>query len=64
MRKKTEMVRKNIYLTQKQIKTLEIDASMNGIVFSEMLRRILDKYIDGFMELPGNGDRWIRYLQQ
>lgn len=45
MRKKSQMVRKNIYLTINQIKELEKNAYENGIVFSEMLRRILDKYI-------------------
>ena len=45
MRNKTEMVRKNFYLTKKQIEELDKDALQNGISFSEMLRRILDKYI-------------------
>lgn len=45
MRNKIEMERKNFYLTKKQAEELEKDANRNGITFSEMLRRVLDKFI-------------------
>jgi len=45
MRNKTEMVRKDFYLTKKQVEILNNESSMLGITFSEVLRRILDSYI-------------------
>ena len=45
MRNKTEMKRKNFYLTKKQIEMLEVMSIKNGISFSEMLRRAIDIYI-------------------
>ena len=39
------MVRKDFYLTKKQIKMLNNEAVNSGITFSEILRRILDDYI-------------------
>lgn len=44
MRNKTEMLRKNFYLTKKQIEMLDREALKSGITFSEMLRRVLDDY--------------------
>ncbi len=44
MRNKTEMKRKNFYITKKQIEMLDYEASKAGITFSEMLRRVLDDY--------------------
>ena len=45
MRNKTDMVRKDFYLTKKQIETLSKEAFKAGVTFSEILRRILDCYI-------------------
>ncbi len=46
MRNKTEMIRKDFYLTKKQIEVLEKEAKEKGVTFSEILRRILDNYIN------------------
>ena len=45
MRNKTEMIRKDFYLTRKQIEALEKESNDIGVTFSEILRRILDNYI-------------------
>jgi hypothetical protein len=45
MRKKTEMLRKDFYLTKKQVEFIDKEAIEKGITFSEILRRILDNYI-------------------
>ena len=45
MRKKTEMLRKDFYLTKKQVEFIDKDAAEKGVTFSEILRRILDNYI-------------------
>jgi len=39
------MIRKDFYLTSRQIEILEKEAYEAGITFSEILRRILDDYI-------------------
>ena len=46
MRNKTEMVRKDFYLTKKQVEMLEKEAIDKGVTFSEILRRILEDYIE------------------
>jgi len=47
MRNKTEMIRKDFYLTKKQVEILNGESATLGITFSEILRRILDSYIRG-----------------
>jgi len=45
MRNKTEMIRKDFYLTKNQVESLNKEASKIGITFSEILRRILDDHL-------------------
>lgn len=46
MRNKTDMVRKDFYLTKKQVTFAKEEANKIGVTFSEILRRILDSYIN------------------
>jgi len=47
MRNKTEMIRKDFYLTKKQVEIIDKEANEKGVTFSEILRRILDEYVGG-----------------
>jgi predicted DNA binding CopG/RHH family protein len=40
------MTRKNIMLTEKQIALVKKKADIQGISFSEMLRKIIDRFLE------------------
>jgi hypothetical protein len=40
------MIKKLIHFTQPQVEQIQSDADKNGISFAEMLRRILDEYME------------------
>ena len=44
MRTKTDMERKNYYLSKREIESLESKSKELGINISELLRRIIDSY--------------------
>ena len=43
---KKKMVRTNLYLTKSQYGQVRQEADKRGITFSEMFRKIVDKYLD------------------
>ena len=43
---KKRMVRTDLYLTKKQHKKVKQEADSRGITFSEMFRKIIDKYLE------------------
>lgn len=46
MRKKTDMVRKDFYITKLQLCSMVDLSKKKGITFSELMRRIMDNYLD------------------
>ncbi len=40
------MIRNQIYLTERQVKIIKREAKDSGISMAELIRRILDKYLD------------------
>jgi len=42
------MIRKNFHLSMQQITALKSIASKKGIAVAELVRRIIDKYLDKF----------------
>jgi hypothetical protein len=46
MRTKTDMKRKNFYLSKREIESLESKSKKIGISVSELLRRIIDSYFE------------------
>ena len=45
MKNRIKMIRKDFYLTEKQITILGKEAFEKGVTFSEILRRVLDDYV-------------------
>ena len=46
MRTKTDMIRKDFYLTKNQSETMTKIAKEKGITFSELIRRVMDEYLE------------------
>jgi hypothetical protein len=46
MREKTETIRFQIYLTDRQLKTITEIGKNKGITKAELIRRIIDEWID------------------
>lgn len=44
--KKNDMVRTNLYLTRLQYNCVKKEAGRREITFSEMFRKIIDRYLD------------------
>ena len=47
---KKKMVRTNLYLTETQHEVVSAMAEQRGITFSEMFRKIVDRYLEGSRE--------------
>ena len=45
MRTKTDMVRKDFYITKNQLKMVIKASNIEGITFSELMRRIMNDYL-------------------
>ena len=45
MRTKTDMVRKDFYITKNQLEMIIRVSKTKGITFSELMRRIMDDYL-------------------
>lgn len=43
---KSRMKRTNIFLTEKEHEQIKTEAEERGITFSEMFRKIVDKYLE------------------
>jgi len=46
MRTKTDMVRKDFYITKNQIDLISKISKKKGITFSELMRRVMDDYLE------------------
>jgi hypothetical protein len=46
MRTKTDMVRKDFYITKNQEENMFKIAKEKGITFSELIRRVMDEYLE------------------
>lgn len=46
MRTKTDMVRKDFYITRNQLESMIRVSKIKGITFSELMRRIMDNYLE------------------
>ena len=46
MRTKTDMIRKDFYVTKNQIDLIFKISKKKGITFSELMRRIMDGYLE------------------
>ena len=50
MRTKTDMVRKDFYITKNQIDLISTISKKKGITFSELMRRVMDDYLEKEVE--------------
>jgi len=46
MRTKTDMVRKDFYITRNQVDLISEISKNKGITFSELMRRVMDDYLE------------------